>query len=207
MDAPQRGVSSTHLQGRLIYDNTVEFKRIVDFDIATGVRFSVLSYFVKVHLLLPRIMKETTQGRPEPPILRGLGDNDIVADALVCGTVSQSGAPVGRIPAPTYTQTIFVPALSAVARVAIPSAAKRVQVFQDAGAATSPLTFRLATIAGATGSVPPFALGPDIGVLDFTAGQNRTAIVDIPGRATHIAADTPNPFDDRRLTFIFELEI
>lgn len=206
LDAIQRGVSSTHLQARINYLNQSKLAHIIDVDIAAGVRLSVMSSQVNVDLLMPKGTKETVDGVPTPPSFEGLPLESVVVDALIVGSISESNACIGERAA-RYTQTVFVPAGSTDIRSAIPAAARRVQIYQTPTGNVTPVSFRLYELSGSTVIVPPFALGPNIGQIDFIPGQRRTQLITIPGRATHIAFDNQDPDTNRVYTLVYELEL
>ncbi len=200
----QRGSRSTHLQARIIYSNNAGYLRTVDVDIGSGIRVSVVSYFVRVQLLGTLLTKETVEGANPRAVFNNLPDDFPVVDALVCGSITDTWSSQGE-KLSTFTQTVRVPAGNTDQRVCIPASARKVQVYQTSVGTVLPLSWRLSEAA--TAGAPPFPLGPSLGQLDFIPALRRTQRVDIPGLATHLAFDTADPDNERIFTTIWEQEL
>lgn len=201
---PPNATRHTHLKARVFYMNNSGYTRWIDVDIGNGTRFSVQADQVFVGLLVPPDAVVVGQGTRTKSTFRGnIEPDENLAQALVGGTVSLSPYSTNGRNICTNTEQIVIPADSA-ASVAIPPAAKRVQVYaQKTGTIPDPCW--QTGIRRNPGDLfePGF---PDSGALFIDPAARRTlSQIDIPQHASAIVIPTVSE-DERLLTFVFELD-
>lgn len=204
MGGPPNATRHTHLKARVYYSNNSEYNRWIDVDIGTGTRLSVQANQVFVGVLTPRDALPVGRGTRARTTFTGrLEAGDNLAQALVGGTISLSPYSTNGRNICTNTQQVLIPADSGSA-IAIPPAAKRVQVYaQKTGAIPDPCW--QTGIRRNPGDL--FEPGyPDSGALVIDATTRRTTNpIDIPQHASAIVVPTVSE-NPRILTYVFELD-
>lgn len=123
-----QGQRFSRLKARITFETTQE--RVVDVDIGTGIRLSMLASSVRVNLLLPRNQGYRLVGDQLPVGVSESGEG-LVTDTLASGSAYQSESPHGVNQA-TYTQFVAFGTTDPGPRVIpIPSAAKFLTVYAN----------------------------------------------------------------------------
>ena len=163
---------------------------IVKLDIAGGTKFKVFGRNVQVSILAPANTQVIANPQTAQSNLTGITLNDIVSASIKPLT---SGVDVLDVLKFTWNQGVVA---NTTSFVEIPPGARKVKIYNaTVGTATTTMYFWLSNDAGN---------GHIIGIIDFVS--NSTALVEIPGGATHISTGPVNPATDRCFSFVFTID-
>lgn len=178
------------LQAQVSWMDGSANSHIVKCDIAGGTKFKVFGRNVQVSILAPANVQVITSAQTPSINLIGITLNEIVSASIKPLT---SGADVLDVLKFTWNQGV---AANTTEFIEIPPGARKVKIYNaTVGVATAAMYFWLSN---------DITNGHVIGIIDFVS--NSTALVEIPGGATHISTGPVNGAADRCFSFVFTID-